>query len=122
MLSVIYCHVTTYKLSSYITTQPFVEKPVDADDHNIYIYYPRAAGGGSKRLFRKVGDKSSEFYPDVHAVRRDGSYIYEEFMPTGGTDVKVYAVGPDYGEVLSFHTFSFFTFLRIILFSSCRSP
>lgn len=22
-------------------------------------------------------------------MRREGSYIYEEFMPTGGTDVKV---------------------------------
>lgn len=27
-------------------------------------------------------------------VRRDGSYIYEEFLTTGGTDVKVYTVGP----------------------------
>lgn len=26
--------------------------------------------------------------------RRTGSFIYEEFLTTGGTDVKVYTVGP----------------------------
>ncbi len=48
-----------------------------------------------KRLFRKVNDKSSH-YDSQHsgAVRRDGNYIYEEFLATGGTDVKVYTVGP----------------------------
>eukprot|EP00983_Pelagomonas_calceolata_P123225 1160986-Pelagomonas_calceolata.AAC.1 len=52
-------------------------------------------GGGVKRLFRKVNDKSSH-YDSQHsgAVRRDGNYIYEEFLATGGTDVKVYTVGP----------------------------
>lgn len=28
------------------------------------------------------------------SVRRNGSFIYEEFLTTGGTDVKVYTVGP----------------------------
>ena len=37
----------------------------------------------------QVGNRSSDFHPDVRRVRREGSYIYEEFMPTGGTDVKV---------------------------------
>ncbi|BAU01196.1 hypothetical protein VIGAN_11037900 [Vigna angularis var. angularis] len=78
--------------------KPFVEKPVDADNHSIMIYYPSSAGGGMKELFRKVGNRSSEFHPDVRRVRREGSYIYEEFMPTGGTDVKVYTVGPEYAH------------------------
>ena len=39
-------------------------------------------GGGTKRLFRKIGDRSSEFYPEENEVRRDGSYIYEEFLST----------------------------------------
>eukprot|EP00850_Spirogloea_muscicola_P022875 SM000316S12290 [mRNA] locus=s316:84377:92935:+ [translate_table: standard] len=78
--------------------KPFVEKPVDGDDHKVNIYYPSSAGGGMKELFRKVGNRSSEFHPDIRRVRRDGSYIYEEFMATGGTDVKVYTVGPDYAH------------------------
>lgn len=64
----------------------------------MYIYYPRAQGGGSKRLFRKVGDKSSAFYPDVSTIRTEGSYIYEEFMMTQGTDIKIYAVGRGYAH------------------------
>ncbi|ERN18184.1 inositol hexakisphosphate and diphosphoinositol-pentakisphosphate kinase 2 isoform X2 [Amborella trichopoda] len=78
--------------------KPFVEKPIDGDDHSIMIYYPNSAGGGMKELFRKVGNRSSEFHPEVRRVRREGSYIYEEFLPTGGTDVKVYTVGPEYAH------------------------
>ena len=64
----------------------------------VYIYYTAANGGGSKRLFRKIGNKSSTYHPDEHEVRREGSYIYERFLNTGGSDVKVYTVGPDYAH------------------------
>ncbi len=64
----------------------------------MYIYYPQRMGGGSKRLFRKVGNESSRFYPDVNTVRRTGSFIYEEFMMTQGTDIKLYCVGKDYAH------------------------
>ncbi|KAL3885371.1 hypothetical protein ACJMK2_025442, partial [Sinanodonta woodiana] len=77
--------------------KPFVEKPVSAEDHNVYIYFPAAAGGGSQRLFRKVGSRSSIYSP-VNRTRKVGSYIYEDFMPTDGTDVKVYTVGTDYAH------------------------
>jgi Histidine phosphatase superfamily (branch 2) len=50
-------------------------------------------------LFRKIGNRSSEFFPNINEVRRDGrSYIYEEFVETQGTDVKMYSVGPEYGH------------------------
>lgn len=76
--------------------KPFVEKPEDADRHDIYIYYPRNLGGGAKKLFRKVKDKSSEFDPKQNAIRRDGTYIYEPFLTTSGTDIKVYTCGASY--------------------------
>eukprot|EP00985_Skeletonema_marinoi_P012906 scaffold6316_cov113-Skeletonema_marinoi.AAC.7 len=91
-------HDDHIEVNGVTINKPFVEKPVDADDHNIAIYYPSSAGGGCKKLFRKVGDRSSEFYPEINEIRRDGSYIYEEFIETQGTDVKMYTVGPDYGH------------------------
>lgn len=85
------------EVSNFVFNKPFVEKPISAEDHNICIYYPAHAGGGSQRLFRKIGCRSSVYSNESH-VRKTGSYIYEEFMPTDGTDVKVYTAGPDYAH------------------------
>ncbi len=81
-------------------SQPFVEKPVSAEEHDIHIYYPKTAyGGGVTELFRKKqvdGVMRSSIHKEEGSVRRDGSYIYEPFYNTGGTDLKCYAVGVDY--------------------------
>ncbi|PAV90193.1 hypothetical protein WR25_17243 [Diploscapter pachys] len=90
-------HPDHIEVNGLVFNKPFVEKPISAEDHNIYIYYPPGAGGGSQRLFRKINNRSS-WYSAESSVRHNGSYIYEDFIPADGTDVKVYAVGPYYAH------------------------
>jgi inositol hexakisphosphate/diphosphoinositol-pentakisphosphate kinase len=56
-----------------------------------------------KRLFRKVGNQASAYVEPPAGepytrIRRHGSFLYEDFLHTGGTDVKVYTMGPDYAH------------------------
>jgi inositol hexakisphosphate/diphosphoinositol-pentakisphosphate kinase len=86
---------TTITCGDRTLSKPFVEKPVSGEDHNINVYYPE----GGRRLFRKIGNVSSEFDEGLLEIRSGLSYVYEEFINVENLeDVKVYTVGLDFAH------------------------
>ena len=47
-------------------------------------------------MFRKIENKSSECYQGYFPTRTNGCYIYESFLDSGGRDIKIYAIYPNY--------------------------
>lgn len=71
--------------------RPFVEKPLDADDHSVRIHDLT----GYTELFRKVGNKSNDRHEGEIIQPRGVGYMYEPFIDRGANakDLKVYVVG-----------------------------
>lgn len=78
-----------------LVRKPFVEKPVDRRDREIYVYFPKEAGGG-RALVSTTESGALEYicsFDTAGNVRREGSFIYQEYLQSEGFVVQTVCVG-----------------------------
>jgi len=68
-------------------SKPFLEKPADADNHEVYIYYPKSVGGGRTRLGKNMCG-----FDERGRIRRHGSFVYERFIPSEGFETRLFVI------------------------------
>mmetsp|Transcript_106240 Transcript_106240/g.310585 ORF Transcript_106240/g.310585 Transcript_106240/m.310585 type:complete len:963 (-) Transcript_106240:145-3033(-) len=76
-------------------SKPFVEKPVDRRDREIYVYFPKASGGG-RALVSTTESGDIEYicsFDTAGNVRREGSFIYQEYLQSEGFVVQTVCAG-----------------------------
>jgi len=87
---------TQLKINGRVLEKPFVEKPLDAENHEIFIYH---RDGSVTELFRKCvvdGVPRNARIRSEGQIRRQGRFLYQTFIDTGGVDIKAYSVGTEY--------------------------
>ena len=72
-------------INGHKLNKPFVEKPANAEDHEVKIYYSsfNPCGSGYNVLFRKTRDRAGHFFHQPSGkstIRTNGSFVYEEFL------------------------------------------
>jgi len=83
-------------INGHRINKPFVEKPVDRRNRDIYVYFPKESGGGRALLStRESGDVEyvCRFDPESRCVRRQGSFIYQEYLQSEGFVLHAVCVG-----------------------------
>jgi len=84
-------------ISGVRVNKPLLEKPVDRRDREVYLYLPKSAGGG-RALLSNLG--CCRFDP-AGRVRREGSFIYQEYLQSEGFMIQAVCVGGHtYGNIL----------------------
>mmetsp|Transcript_45541 Transcript_45541/g.105579 ORF Transcript_45541/g.105579 Transcript_45541/m.105579 type:complete len:914 (-) Transcript_45541:51-2792(-) len=75
--------------------KPFLEKPVDRQDRDIYLYLPHAIGGGRAFVssIESGDDQSICRWEESGGIRHEGAFIYQEYPKSDGFRINVSCLG-----------------------------